>query len=43
MEYTLETPLGELFAVDPAIDAPAKTGDEVSVQLSVRGVTLVRS
>ncbi len=43
MEYTLTTALGELFAVDPAIDAPVDVGNTVSVHLVLRGVTLVRS
>jgi iron(III) transport system ATP-binding protein len=42
MEYTLATPLGELFAVDPDIDCPAKAGDRITVDLARRGVTLVR-
>jgi iron(III) transport system ATP-binding protein len=43
MEYTLATPLGELFAIDPNIDHAAKAGDRVAVELSRRGVTLVRN
>jgi iron(III) transport system ATP-binding protein len=43
MEYTLGTPLGELFAVDSEIEQPANTGDHVTLDLARRGVTLVRS
>jgi len=43
MEYTLATPLGELFAIDPDIEQPAQAGDQVAVELSRRGVTLVRN
>ncbi len=43
MEYTLETPLGELFAVDGDIDSPAAVGDSVALELVRRGVTLVRN
>jgi iron(III) transport system ATP-binding protein len=42
MEYTLATPLGEVFVVDPDIDRPAEAGDRVTVDLARRGVTLVR-
>jgi iron(III) transport system ATP-binding protein len=42
MEYTLATPLGELFVVDGDIDRPASAGDKVTVDLARRGVTLVR-
>jgi iron(III) transport system ATP-binding protein len=43
MEYTLATPLGELFVIEPGIDRPAKAGDTVAIQLTQRGVTLVRA
>ncbi len=42
MEYTLETGLGELFAMDPLMDSLQEAGDEVRVQLRRRGVSLVR-
>jgi iron(III) transport system ATP-binding protein len=42
MEYTLATPLGELFTVDPDIDQPAQAGDHVALDFARRGVTLVR-
>ena len=42
MEYTLMTELGELFAVDPAIDEPVSEGETVTLHLARRGVTLVR-
>ncbi|MEQ8356014.1 MAG: ABC transporter ATP-binding protein [Kiloniellaceae bacterium] len=43
MEYTMATPLGELFAVDPDIDRPAAAGEDVAVELARRGVALVRN
>jgi len=43
MEYTLATPQGDLFAVDPNIDRPVTVGTEVAIQLLRHGVTLVRS
>jgi iron(III) transport system ATP-binding protein len=42
MEYTLETGLGELFAMDSLMDSLQEAGDEVRVQLRRRGVSLVR-
>lgn len=42
MEYTLATPQGDLFAVDPNIDRPVTVGTEVAIQLLRHGVTLVR-
>ena len=42
MEYTLGTPLGELFVVDSDIEHYARAGDRVAVDLASRGVTLVR-
>lgn len=42
MEYTLATPLGELFAIDADIDSPAAAGDHVAFDLARRGVTLLR-
>ncbi|MGH6948131.1 MAG: ABC transporter ATP-binding protein, partial [Kiloniellales bacterium] len=42
MEYTLDTPLGELFAVDPDLERPAEPGATVGLSLGQRGVTLVR-
>ena len=42
MEYTVETVLGELFAIQYRTDAPMPRGAEVSVVLADRGVSLVR-
>ena len=42
MEYTVETPLGELFVIQHRTDAPMPRGAEVSVILGDRGVSLVR-
>jgi len=42
MEYLVETPLGEIFAVDHRVDAPIGPGAEVAVRLSDHGVTLVK-
>ncbi len=42
MEYTVDTPLGELFATDHRIEAPIDPGAEVAVTLAAHGVTLVR-
>ncbi|MFZ2101407.1 MAG: ABC transporter ATP-binding protein, partial [Oricola sp.] len=43
MEYTLATPLGDLFAIDRDIDRPARAGDQVVLDFARRGVTLVRN
>jgi iron(III) transport system ATP-binding protein len=42
MEYTVATPLGELFVVDPHVDRPLPPGTAVSVVPGARGLTLVR-
>jgi iron(III) transport system ATP-binding protein len=42
MEYTVTTPLGELFVVDPHVDRPLPPGTQVSVLPGARGLTLVR-
>ena len=41
MEYTLDTPIGELFAVSQVVDAPFSRGDTVRVTLASRGVVVV--
>ena len=41
MEYTLETPIGELFAVSQAIEAPFARGETVAVTLMSNGVVVV--
>ncbi len=43
MEYVVETPLGEVFAVDHRVDAPIGPGAEVAVTLGDHGVTLVKA
>jgi iron(III) transport system ATP-binding protein len=42
MEYTVGTPLGELFVVDPHVDRTLPPGAAVSVLPGTRGLTLVR-
>src|SRR3546814_11369217 len=42
MEYTLTTPLGDLFAVDSYFYHPAHVAERVPVDLAKRGVPLVR-
>ena len=41
MEYTLETGIGELFAVSTAVERPYAVGDGVSVELARHGVVLI--
>jgi iron(III) transport system ATP-binding protein len=41
MEYTLDTPIGELFAISTAVDAPLAVGSEVSVALAQHGVVAI--
>jgi len=41
MEYTLETPIGELFAVSQAVEAPFARGETVAVTLMSNGVVVV--
>ena len=38
MEYTVQTALGALFAIDPRVDAPHAAGSEVAVELASTGV-----
>ncbi len=40
-EYTIETALGSLFAIDPRIDAPVPAGQPVEIALAQRGVTII--
>ncbi len=40
-EYTIETPLGSLFVIDPRIDAPVRAGQDVVIELAKRGVTII--
>jgi iron(III) transport system ATP-binding protein len=42
IEYTVQSPLGEMFVVDRRVDAPLPPGAAVSVTFGGRGVTLVR-
>jgi iron(III) transport system ATP-binding protein len=42
MEYTVGTPLGELFVVDPHVDRTLVPGAAVAVLPGARGITLVR-
>ena len=41
MEYAVETPLGELFAVDSETGRPLRVGDKAAVSFDLRGVALV--
>jgi len=41
MEYTLDTPIGELFAISTAVDAPLPVGSEVSVDFAQHGVVVI--
>jgi iron(III) transport system ATP-binding protein len=41
MEYTVETPVGQLFVVDRDVSRPIPAGTEVSIALSDHGVALV--
>jgi len=42
MEYTVATPMGELFVVDRSIAAPLRSGAPVYVSLAPHGVAVVR-
>ena len=41
MEYTLESGIGQLFAVSTAVDRPYAVGDGVSIELARHGVVLI--
>ena len=41
MEYTLDTGIGELFAVSTAVERPYAVGDGVSIELARHGVVLI--
>ncbi len=41
IEYTLESTLGELFAVSTAVERPFAVGDGVSIELARHGVVLI--
>jgi iron(III) transport system ATP-binding protein len=43
MEYTVGTSIGDLFVIDPRVDAPIESGSEVYITLATHGVTLVPS
>jgi iron(III) transport system ATP-binding protein len=43
MEYTVETPIGQLFVVDRDVAHPIPAGTDVAIQLSDHGVALVPS
>jgi iron(III) transport system ATP-binding protein len=43
MEYTLDTALGELFAVSPAVEKPFAVGDDVGVAFAGHGVVVIPS
>jgi iron(III) transport system ATP-binding protein len=41
MEYTLDTPIGELFVITTAVDRPLDVGTNVGVGLAKHGVVLI--
>jgi iron(III) transport system ATP-binding protein len=41
MEYTLDSGIGELFAISTAVDRPYAVGDGVSIELARHGVVLI--
>jgi iron(III) transport system ATP-binding protein len=41
MEYTLSTPIGELFAVERDVAAPLAPGAQVAIRLAAGGVTVI--
>jgi len=41
MEYTLDTPLGELFAISMAVDAPLAQGAATGIALARHGVVVI--
>ncbi len=43
IEYSVETPIGELFVIDGGVVQPIPRESDVSVRLSHQGVTLIRS
>jgi len=42
MEYTLETPFGQIFAVQEDVDAPLEAGQDVKVSFAEKGPVLLR-
>jgi iron(III) transport system ATP-binding protein len=42
MEYTVSSPIGELFVVDPSVGARLEPGTPVAIGLADHGVTVVR-
>jgi iron(III) transport system ATP-binding protein len=41
MEYTVDTAIGDLFAVSPTVERPFAVGDGVSIELARHGVVLI--
>jgi len=41
MEYTVESPVGELFVVDPRVARPLPVGAAVAITFDDHGVTVV--
>jgi len=41
IEYTLDTPIGKLFAISTAVDRPYAVNDAVAVELAHHGVVLI--
>jgi iron(III) transport system ATP-binding protein len=42
LEYTLDSDLGELFAIDPNTDAPLAAGQRAPLGFAARGLALVK-
>jgi iron(III) transport system ATP-binding protein len=41
MQYSVETPIGELFVIDHRIDTPIIAGEQVAIGFSERGMAVV--
>ena len=41
IEYTLDTPIGELFVISVAVDRPVAVGTDVGVALASHGVVVI--
>ena len=41
MEYTLDTPIGDLFVISTAVDRPLTVGAAIGVALANHGVVVI--
>ena len=41
MEYTLDTPIGPLFAISTAVDRPLGVGASIGIALANHGVVVI--